>query len=451
VFAGPQPFFAAMSSTPTLPGSIIQGRYEIQRRLGSGGMGAVYLARHVTLKREVAIKFIHPELCSSDEVLRRFDTEAKAAARIKSRHAVSVIDHGVADNGQPYIVMEYLEGESLEQALKRRGRLPFDEVVEIVAQIARALEQAHEAGIVHRDLKPDNVFLAKDGDKGTVVKVLDFGIAKVVHDDAVGGVGTTKTGMVLGTPLFMSPEALTASAPVSPASDIWSLGACTFAAAVGKVPFYGEAIGDVVLKVCAAPMPVPSDFVPELPKAFDEWFAKACSRDMATRFKRVGEMADALRRLDEWSAAQRDRVTYEIRPLASMVDLEPADMPSSSGRGLLLAGGLAGVALTLGALGYFVLQRTRAADETARAAAASAAAVIEAENERKLREAERHFWGSQADAGPSAGTGAASPTKAGPRKRRPAAAASAAPSAPAPSGATPETPAPAPRADPSAL
>src|SRR5262245_30637441 len=203
-----------MSSTPTLTGSIVAGRYEIQRRIGSGGMGSVYLARHVTLKREVAIKFIHPELCSSEEVLRRFDTEAKAAARIKSRHAVSVIDHGVAANGQPYIVMEYLEGESLEQALRRRRRLPFEEVVEIVVQVARALEQTHDAGIVHRDLKPDNIFLSHDGDKGLVVKVLDFGIAKVVHDEVVGGVGTTKTGMVLGTPLFMSPEALTASAPV---------------------------------------------------------------------------------------------------------------------------------------------------------------------------------------------------------------------------------------------
>ena len=441
-----------MSSTPTLAGSIVAGRYEIQRRIGSGGMGSVYLARHITLKREVAIKFIHPELCSSEEVLRRFDTEAKAAARIKSRHAVAVIDHGVADNGQPYIVMEYLEGESLEQALRRRGRLPFEEVVEIVIQVARALEQAHDGGIVHRDLKPDNIFLSRDGDKGLVVKVLDFGIAKIVHDEVVGGVGTTKTGMVLGTPLFMSPEALTASAPVSPASDIWSLGACTFAAAVGKVPFEGDAIGDVVLKVCAAPMPVPSELVPELPKAFDEWFTRACSRDLATRFKRVGEMADALRRLDEWALAQRDRVTYEIRPLASIVDIEE---PPPSRRGLLLAGGLAGAALMLGALGYYVVQRTRAADETARAAAASAAAVIEAENERKLREAERHFW-ARVDAGATPDAGSEKSAGGTRRKKRPTPAASAPPGAastatPAPEAPPPEAPPETPRPGPSAL
>jgi serine/threonine-protein kinase len=342
--------------------------------------------------------------------------------------------------------MEYLEGESLEQAMRRRGRLPFEEVFEIVVQVARALVQAHDGGIVHRDLKPDNIFLSRDGDKGLVVKVLDFGIAKVVHDDVIGGVGTTKTGMVLGTPLFLSPEALTASAPVSPASDIWSLGACTFAAAVGKVPFEGDAIGDVVLKVCAAPMPVPSELVPGLPKAFDEWFTRACSRELATRFKRVGEMADALRRLDEWSLAQRDRVTYEIRPLASIVDIEE---PPPSRRGLLLAGGLAGAALMLGALGYYVVQRTRAADETARAAAASAAAVIEAENERKLREAERHFW-AQADAGatPDAGSAPSAGTR---RRKRASPAASAPPATPsvsaAPAGApgpeaSPETPRP---------
>jgi serine/threonine protein kinase len=389
-----------MVAGSSLEGSIVSGRYRVERLLGSGGMGAVYLARHVSLGQEVAIKFIHPELVSSEEVRRRFETEAKAAARIKSRHAVAVIDHGVSEAGQPYIVMERLEGQSLEQAMKERGRIPFEEVVLIVMQVARALEQAHAAGIVHRDLKPDNIFLATDveGDRqGYTVKVLDFGIAKVVQDEAVAGVGTTKTGMVLGTPLYMAPEALTASAPVSPASDIWSLGACAFAAACGRVPFEGEAIGDVVLKVCAAPMPIPSKLAPDLPRAFDEWFKKACARDLGERFARVGEMADALRRLEEWSRAQREQVAYEMRPLGSMVDIEEELRPS--GRGLVLGGVLAGIAMTLGVLGYYVFHRTQAADEAARAASERAAAIIDADNERRLREADEHFWASQ-DAGP---------------------------------------------------
>jgi serine/threonine-protein kinase len=390
-----------MVPTSTLVGSVVSERYRVERLLGSGGMGAVYLARHVTLGTEVAIKFIHPELVSSEEVRRRFETEAKAAARIKSRHAVAVIDNGVSEAGQPYIVMECLEGESLEQAMKQRGRLPFEEVVVIVMQVARALEQAHAAGIVHRDLKPDNIFLAKDregGKQGYTVKVLDFGIAKVVQDEAVAGVGTTKTGMVLGTPLYMAPEALTASAPVSPASDIWSLGACAFAAACGRVPFEGEAIGDVVLKVCAVPMPVPSNLASDLPRAFDEWFKKACARDMSQRFAKVGEMADALRRLEEWSRAQREKVAYEMRPLGSIVDIE--EEPRPSGRGLVLGGVLAGMALMLGVLGYYVFHRTRAADEAARLASERAAAIIEAENERRLKEADEKFWASLPDAGP---------------------------------------------------
>jgi serine/threonine protein kinase len=403
-----------MTQGSALFGSVVAQRYVVLEQLGSGGMGAVYLGRHVSLGQKVAIKFIHPELSQSEEVRRRFDTEAKAAAAIKSRYAVSVIDHGVAESGQPFIVMEYLEGQSLEQAMRERGRLPFAEVTEIVVQVARALEQAHAAGIVHRDLKPDNIFLAKDAEAGRfgwIVKVLDFGIAKVVHDENVGSVGTTKTGMVLGTPLFMSPEALTASAPVSPASDIWSLGACAFAAACGRVPFEGEAIGDVVLKVCAAPMPVPSQYAPELPRAFDAWFAKACARDLRQRFRRVGEMADALRRLEEWSRAQQERSLYEIRPIGSIVDVESAldvDEPRTSSRGLVLGGMLAGVALTLGALGYYVLQRTRAADETARAATAREAEIVAADNERKLRDAERRFRTlpqAAADAGaPDAGS-----------------------------------------------
>jgi serine/threonine-protein kinase len=410
-----------MPASSSLEGSVVSERYRVERLLGSGGMGAVYQARHVSLGQVVAIKFIHPELVSSEEVRRRFETEAKAAARIKSRHAVSVIDHGVSETGQPYIVMECLEGQSLEQAMKERGRLPFEEVVLIVMQVARGLEQAHAAGIVHRDLKPDNIFLAKDregGKEGYTVKVLDFGIAKVVQDEAVAGVGTTKTGMVLGTPLYMAPEALTASAPVSPASDIWSLGACAFAAACGRVPFEGEAIGDVVLKVCAAPMPVPSKLAPELPRAFDEWFKMACARDMSQRFSKVGEMADALRRLEEWSRAQRERVAYEIRPLGSIVDIEEELRPS--GRGLVLGGVLAGAAMTLGVLGYYVFHRTRAADETARLAAESAAAIIEADNERKLKEAERAFWASQADAGAKDARSATPPADAGrpPRERR---------------------------------
>jgi serine/threonine-protein kinase len=393
-------------------GKIIAGRYRVERLLGQGGMGSVWAGRHLTLDQLVAIKFIHPGLATSVEALRRFDTEAKAAARLKTRHAVQVYDHGVTADSEPYIVMEYLDGESLEHAIRRRGPIPLPEVISIVTQAARALAAAHEQGIVHRDLKPDNVFLARDRDAGAlgfVVKLVDFGIAKIVADEAARGAGATQAGMVLGTPHYMSPEALTASAPVGPASDIWSLGACAFAAACGRVPFEGDAIGDVVLKVCAAPLPQPSRLVPELPKAFDDWFEKACSRSMSERFASVTEAADALSSLEAWRLRRREQANYRLTGgVASSVGLE-LEQPDTSRRGLVLAGILVGASTMLAALGYYVVQRTRAADADAASLAASARALIEAENARKLQDAEAAFWARQAAASePSKDAGAPS-------------------------------------------
>lgn len=412
------------SPLPDLSGTVVADKYRVERLLGQGGMGSVWAGRHVTLGQLVAIKFVHPKLAGSSEAVRRFDNEAKAAARIKSRHAVAVQDHGVSSAGQPYIVMEYLEGESLERAIRRRGKLPLNEVVQIVAQSARALSAAHEARVVHRDLKPDNIFLANDKEGsalGYTVKLVDFGIAKVVQDEAESGASATQAGMVLGTPHYMSPEALTASAPVSAASDIWSLGACAFAAACGRVPFEGDAIGDVVLKVCAAPLPVPSKLEPTLPKAFDAWFQKCCSRDVSARFKTAAEAADALQRLEEWSRAQRENVVYEFRPpqpSVAMLELEQQLQPPSRGR--MLAGMLVGVSLTLGLLGFYVLKRTREADAILQQNAARAAAAVEAENAAKLKAADAAFWAAQK-------ASAAASASAAPATTRPARKAGSAP------------------------
>jgi eukaryotic-like serine/threonine-protein kinase len=384
---------------PDLSGTVVAGKYRVEHLLGQGGMGSVWAGRHVTLGQLVAIKFVHPKLVGSPEARRRFDNEAKAAARIKSRHAVAVHDHGVTEAGQPYIVMEYLDGESLERAIRQRGKLPFAEVAQIVAQSARALSAAHEAHVIHRDLKPDNIFLAKDDDgsrHGYSVKLVDFGIAKVVQDEAETGASSTQAGMVLGTPHYMSPEALTASQPVSAASDIWSLGACAFAALCGRVPFEGDAIGDVVLKVCASPLPVPSKVEPSLPRAFDTWFAKCCSRDVSARFKSAAEAADALLRLDEWSRAEREQVVYQFRPLQPSLALLELDLePAPSTRGRMLAGILVGASLMLGALGFYVMKRTREADELVRSSLARATASAEAESARRVKAAEEALLASQ--------------------------------------------------------
>jgi serine/threonine-protein kinase len=405
-----------MNDSPPLDyaGKIVAGRYRVERMLGQGGMGSVWAGRHLTLGQLVAIKFIHPRLANSVEALRRFDIEAKAAARLKTRHAVAVYDHGVTADSEPYIVMEYLEGESLEHMIRRRGRLPLAEVVVIIEQAARALGAAHEQGIVHRDLKPDNIFLARDreaGSLGYLVKLVDFGIAKIVEDDAARGAGMTQAGMVLGTPHYMSPEALTASVPVGPLSDIWSLGACAFAATCGRVPFEGDAIGDVVLKVCAAPMPVPSKVAPELPQAFDDWFERACARRLDERFASVAEAAKALSSLEAWKQSERENVAFELAPTARTDAAIDLDEPRTSRRGLVLAGVLFGASGMLALLGYYVVQRTKAAGAEAAAVAASARALIEHENERKLRESEAAFWAKQADAGDAAKDAGAAPRK----------------------------------------
>lgn len=376
-------------------------------------MGTVWAGRHVTLGRMVAIKFVHEHLAKSPEALRRFDLEAKAAARIESRHAATVHDHGVTPDGLPYIVMEYLEGESLEAALRRRGPLPLAEAAEIVAQAARALGAAHEAGIVHRDLKPDNVFLANDpeaGPLGYTVKLVDFGIAKIVQDEAAGGAAATQAGAVLGTPHYMSPEALTASAPVTPASDLWSLGAVTFAIVTGRTPFTGDAIGDVVLKVCAAPIPVPSKVAPGLSPSFDAWFAKACSREASKRFASAEAMARSLLELERWAGAEKERQAYELEAAApNALELDLPEPGAGRGRGLAI--GLVLAALAIGGVGYYAYQLTEKANRAVQETAASAAAVVEAENEKKLREAEQAFWGGK-DAGPDAAAPAS-------RKRKP--------------------------------
>ena len=399
---------------PNLQGTIVGGRYEVERVIGQGGMGSVWAGRHVTLGQPVAIKFVHPKLAGSSEARRRFEIEAKAAARINSRHAVKVHDHGVTDDGHPYIVMEYLEGEPLERAIKTRGPLLLPEVTTIVTQVARALEAAHEAGIVHRDLKPDNIFLARDleaGKLGYTVKVVDFGIAKLVHEEEKLS-GGTQAGALLGTPHYMSPEALTSAHPVGPASDVWSLGACAFSALCGTPPFGGEVIGEVVLKVCSAPMPVPSKINNNVSKEFDSWFLRACARVPSQRFQSAREAAVALQQLGQWAQNSREQVSYAVRPvMPSTLELELEEMQPRGGRGKVLAGVLVGLALAIGGLGLYTAHVTRQANLAVTETVNSATAVVDSVNQKRLDDADRAFWDAQAaaDAGPAPSASAAKP------------------------------------------
>src|SRR5690242_13474006 len=191
---------------PKPPPGLVAGKYRLTRLLGRGGMGAVWEGVHEHLGTRVAVKFIDSEHAGSDDVRQRFVNEARAAARLRSKHVVQIYDQGVGDDGRPYIVMEFLAGEPLDSRLERQGRLSPEETARIVLHVCRALAKAHESGIVHRDLKPENVFLVHDDEDVTdVAKVVDFGIAKFT-DPTSSGSSSTRTGAVLGTPQYMSPE-----------------------------------------------------------------------------------------------------------------------------------------------------------------------------------------------------------------------------------------------------
>jgi serine/threonine-protein kinase len=259
-------------------------------------MGSVYEGRHVTLGTPVAIKFIHAEYANSTDAKSRFDTEARAAATIQSRHAIQIFDHGVTDDGRPYIVMELLVGEVLDKRIARCGVIDLAETARIIRQVARALGRAHERGIVHRDLKPENIFLVRGPDDDEdVAKVLDFGIAKIKAAPGAMGISSgTKTGTLLGTPFYMSPEQARGLRTVDQRSDLWSLGVIVFKCVTGKLPFDGESLGDLLVKICTAPVPVPSEAAPGLPAALDAWMARALEREPDHRFQSAAELADAL-------------------------------------------------------------------------------------------------------------------------------------------------------------
>ena len=279
--------------TAVVPAAIVAGKYRLTRMLGRGGMGSVWEGIHATLGTRVAVKFIDAEHAESPEARRRFENEARAAATLRSKHVVEVYDHGLMEDGRPFIVMEFLEGEPLDKRLDRVERLPARDTARIISQICRALSKAHAAGIVHRDLKPDNVFLVWDDEDGSdVAKVVDFGIAKFT--DSKGPTSATRTGSVLGTPYYMSPEQARGLRTVDFRSDLWSVGVIAFRCMTGHLPFEGEAVGDVLVKLCTAPMPVPSELVNDLPPGFDAWFARALNREPGGRFQSASELGTSL-------------------------------------------------------------------------------------------------------------------------------------------------------------
>ncbi len=273
-------------------GRVLNGRYRLEEKLGEGGMGQIWRAEHLILKAPVAVKLVDREAIPDDETLSRFIREAQAAAAIRSPHVVQILDYGT-DGQVPFMVMELLDGETLAQRLKREKRVSAAETARIITHIARAVGRAHEEGIVHRDLKPENVFLVKNDDE-EVAKVLDFGVAKMENAN-FGSEGTrTRTGSILGTPFYMSPEQAQGNKTVDYRSDLWSMAVIAFECLTGVRPFYSDGLGDLVLQICIRDIPVPSRIAP-VPLGFDAWFKKGTQREPDQRFQSARELVESLR------------------------------------------------------------------------------------------------------------------------------------------------------------
>jgi serine/threonine-protein kinase len=279
-----------------LVGQVLAGKYRIDEKIDEGGMGCVYRATHVLMEKVIAVKVLHPALAADDKIVQRFTREAKAASRISHPHAINVTDFGESENGIVYLVMEYLPGRTLKDIVRSGGPMTLARTVEIVRQVAGALDAAHFEGVVHRDLKSDNIML-QEATGGDWAKVLDFGIAKIqqtersIHETDPG---LTAPNLIIGTPQYMSPEQCSQASDIDARSDIYSFGVIIFEMLVGHVPFTGDSPTGIMMKHIQEPPPSVLDERPDLPEEVGRIVARALAKRPEERFQKAGELAAAL-------------------------------------------------------------------------------------------------------------------------------------------------------------
>jgi serine/threonine protein kinase len=356
------------------------GNYRSISLLGEGGMGAVYLAEHPDIGRKVAVKVLRSEFSRDEQLLGRFLNEARAANAIRHPNIIEILDSGTTDNGMPYLVMELLEGEVLAGRMRRLGRLPLPVAMEFAYQTASAVGAAHRKAIVHRDLKPDNLFIVPDDHDPARerIKVLDFGIAKL-QARAMGDSVKTRTGTLMGTPVYMSPEQAMGTKEVDHRSDIYSLGVILFEMICGKPPFFSEGFGELVhLHLNVAP-PSPRSFVPSLPEVVEALIYKMLAKKPEDRLQSMQAVQEAIKQISEGQFPVRGNSSPDFSggtlPTASSIPTPVGDMgrlsttystngervsearprPPSRGRIKLLAGAIA----TLGVVGAWVVWSSR--------------------------------------------------------------------------------------------
>jgi len=283
-------------STSTTTASLINhtiGNYRVTSLLGEGGMGVVYLAQHPVFGRKVAIKLLHAVLARDPDIVARFFNEARAIHMVAHENIVEILDFGQTADGQPYFIMEYLSGESLSDAITR-GAMPAEQVEAIGVQMTKALAAAHGKGIVHRDLKPHNVQLVIKSDGALQVKILDFGVAKILASPDGASSVKTRTGSLMGTPLYMSPEQCKGAGVLDHRTDIYSLGVILFEMLSGRPPFNAEGVGELFAKHMLEDPPLVTEFVPNAPPNMAAAIMKALAKDPAARFQSMDEFRKAL-------------------------------------------------------------------------------------------------------------------------------------------------------------
>ena len=294
-----RPSLALGTSHANLVNHVLADRYRLIKLIGEGGMGSVYQAEHITIGRKLAIKVLAPEYCDSPEVVARFLQEARTASMLHHEHIVDITDFGYTKQGLAFLTMEYLEGEDLATLLSREGRQPWARLRRIILQVCRALNAAHDKGIIHRDMKPDNCYRIKRGGNPDFIKILDFGIAKIVD----GNLGTrqdkpkmaTAAGTLLGTPEYMAPE-IARDQKADARVDIYSLGVLMYEMLTGSVPFKGQTfMATVAMQMVDEPMP-PRERAPDasIPVEVEAVIMKALRKDPAERFQSIRELAEAI-------------------------------------------------------------------------------------------------------------------------------------------------------------
>jgi len=310
------------------PGQILDNKYRIVRLIGEGGMGSVHEGENTRIARRVAIKVLHSAATANEQVVQRFEREAQAAGRIGSDHILEVLDMGQLPDGDRYMVMEYLDGEPLSGRIEKLGRMTPGQIAPLMRQALKGLQAAHDAGIIHRDLKPDNIFILREkAGQPDFVKIIDFGISK--FSALASDMNMTRTGAVMGTPYYMSPEQAKGSSNVDPRSDVYAIGVIMYEAVTGRVPFDGNTFNELMFKIVLSDPPKLSEAVPDLDPEFAAIINKAMARELDDRYASAAQLRQTL---DDYLGGARASQVQLPAAVAPAVGTAPSNTAQSQTR-----------------------------------------------------------------------------------------------------------------------